>query len=108
MGLTLKARYKAYHPIIVPRGSNMSLKMDVDIETGHGRIYAEFCGQAAEEAPRILRFLAKMTDKYSLRVDQLDLDGTCRFRVLGQVMPAMKAFKTEAKKIRALIDESDK
>lgn len=86
----------------------MSLKMVVDIETGQGSINAEFCGQAAVEAPRILRFLARMNSRYGLRVDQLDLDGTCRIRVLGQVMPAMKAFQTEAKKIRALIDESDK
>ena len=86
----------------------MSLKMNVDIETGHGSINAEFCGQAAEQAPRILRFLARMNSKYGLRVDQLDLDGTCRFRVLGQVMPAMKAFQTEAMKIRALVNESDK
>jgi hypothetical protein len=86
----------------------MSLNVNVDIETGHGSINAEFCGQAAQEAPRILRFLARMNSRYGLRVDRLDLDGTCNFRVLGQVMPAIKAFKTEAKKIRSLITESDK
>ena len=86
----------------------MSLKVNVDIETGHGNIIAEFCGQAAVEAPRILRFLARMNSKYGLVVDRLDLDGTCNFRVLGQVMPAIKAFQTEAKKIRAMINESDK
>ena len=86
----------------------MSLKVNVDIETGHGNIVADFCGQAAAEAPRILRFLARMNSRYGLVVDRLDLDGTCNFRVLGQVMPAIKAFKTEAKKIRLLINETNK
>jgi hypothetical protein len=109
MGLTLKHRYKAYYPIIVPRGELlMSLDMNVNIETGRGTITCHFCSEGTKEAPRILRFLARMVSRYDIVIDSMDFDGTCRFRVLGQVLPAMKAFKAEAKKIRALIDESDK
>jgi len=86
----------------------MGLEINYDMETGKGRINGEFCSQVAVYQPRILRFLARVTAKYDLVVDSLDFDGVCRFRVMGIVKPASNAFKKEAEKIRALIDEDGK
>ena len=86
----------------------MSLEMQVNVETGRGTITCHFCNEGTKEAPRILRFLARMMSKHDIVIDSMDFDGTCRFRVVGKVLPAMKAFRTEAMRIRTLIDESDK
>ena len=81
MVVALATLFTQYDSLIVQRSDNMGITYTYEIGEKSGKLKVDLCNQGAQFQSQILKFLGSISKDSIMKIDQMDMDGTCRFRL---------------------------
>tara|TARA_R110000765_G_scaffold84454_2_gene163356 strand:- start:2276 stop:2533 length:258 start_codon:yes stop_codon:yes gene_type:complete len=85
----------------------MGITYTHEIGERYGKLKVDVCNQGAQFQSEILKFLGSISKDSNMLVDQMDMDGTCRFRIQRVERRYLNRIEKFAAKLRAVVNKDN-
>ena len=85
----------------------MGITYTYEIGEGRGNLRVDLCSQGAQFQSQILKFLASLCKDSDMLIDQMDMDGTCTFRIRKVEKRYLNRIEKFAAKLRAVVNKDN-